>query len=172
MYAQPRTYIASILAGENSLKELHALADSRQQRLASRGLDLPSPANDAERAAIAWACEMTSLEAAAEAMRDRLIAWADFDDMLADMATELGRLGDFFGFDTNSKRLADIAAGPLMQRYSKAPEYEYTPQLRNDVIAQELRLQGREIEAALAMLHAGAEKSLLLARAMERTREA
>ena len=29
MYARPRNYIASILAGENSLKELHALADYR-----------------------------------------------------------------------------------------------------------------------------------------------
>src|SRR5437763_5854248 len=66
MYATPRNYIASILAGENSLKELHALAGARRQRLEARGITFPEPRNDAGRAAVAWACEMTSLEAAAE----------------------------------------------------------------------------------------------------------
>ena len=171
MYAGPRNYIASILAGENSLKELHALVEMRRQRLEARGIIFPEPSNDAERAAIAWACEMTSLEAAAEAMGDRGIAWADFDTMLPDMAAELGRVADFFGFDTDAERLEAIATGPLMKRYSKALEYEYSPSLRNELIAQEIRLAGRDIDAALAMLGAGSEKSLLLARSLERTRE-
>ena len=59
-----------------------------------------------------------------------------------------------------------------MTRYSKALEYEYSPALRCELIAQEMRLGGREIDGALAMLRANAEKSLLLARALERTREA
>jgi hypothetical protein len=171
MYAGPRNYVASILAGENSLKELHALAEKRRQRLETRGIALPEPSNDAERAAIAWACEMTSLEAAAEEMGDRAIAWADFDTMLADMAAELGRVADFFGFNAEAARLEAIAAGPLMRRYSKALEYEYSPSLRNELIAQEVRLAGSDIDAALAMVRAGSEKSLLLARALERTRE-
>jgi hypothetical protein len=172
MYARPRNYVASILAGQNSLKELHGHADYRRQRLAARGLNFPEPRNDAERAAIAWACEMTSLEAAAETMDDRSIAWADFDAMLGDMGTELSRVAGFFGFRANAARLEAIAGGPLMQRYSKALEFEYSPALRNDLIAQEIRLAGGEIDAALAMLGASSEKSLLLARALERTREA
>ena len=171
MYATPRNYIASILAGENSLKELHALAGPRRQRLEERGIIFPEPRNDAERAAIAWACEMTSLEAAAQAMGDRRIAWADFDTMLGDMAAELGRVADFFGFNADAARLDAIADGPLMKRYSKALEYEYSPSLRNELIAQETRLAGRDIEAALALVSAGSEKSVLLARALERTRE-
>src|SRR6185295_511936 len=74
MYATPRNYIGSILAGENSVKELHALADYRAQRLAGRGIDLPAPRHDADRAAAAWACEITTLEAAADLMADRQIA--------------------------------------------------------------------------------------------------
>jgi len=171
MYAGPRNYIASILAGENSHKELHALVEMRRQRLEARGIIFPEPSNDAERAAIAWACEMTSLEAAAEAMGDRGIAWADFDTMLGDMARELGRVAGFFGFDADASRLEAIASGPLMRRYSKALEYEYSSSLRNELIAQEIRLAGRDIDAALAMLGAGSEKSLLLARSLERTRE-
>jgi hypothetical protein len=171
MYARPRNYVASILAGENSLKELHALGGYRDQRLAARGIALPQASNDAERAAIAWACEMTSVEAAAETMGDRRIAWADFDSMLGDMNGELSRVTDFFGFNADPARVEAIAAGPLMRRYSKALEYEYSPALRDELIAQEVRLQGGKIDAALAMLRASAEKSPLLARALSRAEE-
>ena len=171
MYASPRNYIASILAGENSVKELHALADYRHQRLQQRGIALSAPRNDADRAAQAWACEMTALEAAAEAMTDRGIVWMDFDVALKDMNAALRGAVDHFGFDAPADRLREIASGPLMKRYSKDPNYEYTPQLRDDLIAQELRLQGREIEGALAMLASASEKSPLLARALARAED-
>ena len=171
MYAKPRNYIASILAGANSVKEMHALAASRAERLANRALSFAAPRNDAERAAIAWACEMTNLETAAEAMPDRQIAWADFDAMLADMPSELSRISSFFGFDADEAHLATIAGGLLMQRYSKALEYEYSPDLREELIAGALHLHGGEIDAALAMLRAAAEKSPLLARALARAGE-
>jgi hypothetical protein len=82
MYATPRNYIASILAGENSLVELRQLAPARAQRLSRRVSAIGAAHNDAELAAIAWACEMTALEAAADAMPDRHVDWADFDTML------------------------------------------------------------------------------------------
>ena len=172
MYAKPRNYIASILAGENSLKELHGHLDYRRQRLAERSIVFPEARNNAERAAIAWACEMTSLEAAADAMPDRHVAWADFDMMLGELAAELGSVANFFGFAAEAEQLQAIAEGPLMQRYSKALEYEYSPALRNDLIAEQIGLAGREIDAALEMLGAISEKSVLLARALDRTREA
>lgn len=168
MFASPRNYVASILAGENSVKELHALADYRAQRLASRGIEFPPPRHNADRAAAAWACEMTTLEAASEAMSDRKVAWADFDAMLGDIAAELGRVATFFGFTTDTDTLDAIARGPLTTRYSKDPDYEYSPNLREQLIAQEIRLQGADIEAALAMLGSAAEKSTLLARALDR----
>lgn len=168
MYASPRNYVASILAGENSVKELHALASYRGQRLSARAIGLPAARNDADLAAAAWACEMTTLEVAAAAMADRQIAWADFDRMLADMPGELGRAASFFGFATNPNVLEAIARGPLMTRYSKDPNYEYSPDLREQLIAQEMRLQGREIDAALAMLCTSAEESELLGRALNR----
>ena len=169
MYAGPRNYVASILAGENSLIELRSLTPFREQRLTNRGIGMPPVRNDADRAAVAWACEMATLEAVAEAMSDRQIAWTDFDAMLGDMASELGRVASFFGFAASKDRLAAVTSGPLMQRYSKDPSYEYSPRLREDLIAQEMRLQGREIEAALAMLREAAEKAPLLQRALKRS---
>jgi hypothetical protein len=171
LYARPRNYIASILAGENSLKELHGLAEYRRGRIEGRGIALPPVRNDSERAAAAWACEMTTLEAAADAMPDRRIIWADFDSMLADMASELARIAEFLGFDAATARLQAIAAGPLMQRYSKAPEFEYSPALRDELIAEATHFNRRDIDAALAMLRASAEKSPLLARALSRAEE-
>jgi hypothetical protein len=55
-----------------------------------------------------------------------------------------------------------------MRRYSKAPEFDYTPSLRRDLIAQANRHNRTEIDAALAMLEQAAQESPLLARALER----
>ena len=165
MYATPANYIASILAGENSVKELAALAPSRAQRIAGR-VTLPQPRNQADAAAAAWACEMTSLEAAAEAMPDREIAWADFDAMLADMPGELARVAELFGFESGGA--AAIATGPLMSRYSKATDYEYSPALRSELIAEAQAANRVDIDGALAMLQSAAQTSPLLERALRR----
>jgi len=171
IFAAPRNYIASILAGENSVKELRMLADYRAQRLGTRGIVLPPARNDAGAAAVAWACEMTTLEAASDAMAERRISWADFDRMLENMVAALGRVAAFFGFASNGDALATIASGPLTKLYSKDPAHPYSPALRRDLIEQELRLQGRDIDGALAMLRAAAEKSPLLARALARVED-
>lgn len=171
MYARPRNYVASILAGENSLKELKQLADFRGRRLASRGIVFSSARNDADLAAGAWACEMTALEAGAEKMPDRHIQWADFDAMLTKMPAALQSVAAFFGFAVGIDRVASIAGGQLMQRYSKALEYEYSPSLRGELITDADRWHGREIDAALAMLRGAAEMSPLLARALSRAED-
>lgn len=165
MYATPRSYVASILAGPNSVQELAVLAPSRIQRMSGR-VTLPQPRNTAEAAAVGWACEMTALESAAERMPDRKIAWADFDTMLADMPTELKQVATLFGFATDSTEA--IASGPLMRRYSKATEYEYSPSLRRDLIAEAEAAHRADLDGALAMLQSAAENSPLLAKALRR----
>jgi len=170
MFATPHNYLASILAGENSIAEMRMLAGKRAQRLNGRAIYLPAQ-NDAQLAAVAWATEMTSLEAAAEAMPDRRIAWADFDAMLGDMVDGLARISDFFGFVADSGQLHAVASGPLIKLYSKAPEHAYSPALRRDIIAETTEQYRGEIDGALAMLESAAEKSPLLERALTRARE-
>jgi hypothetical protein len=169
MYASPRNYIASILAGENSVQELRMLAPSRARRLARRVSVLGPAHNDAQLAAIAWACEMTALEAAADSMTE--VAWADFDFMLGQMEPELERIASFFGFAANEGRIEALVRGPLLSRYSKAPEYDYSPNLRRELIAEAADQSGPAIDDALAMLRRGAEKSALLERALRRAGE-
>jgi len=168
LYAEPRTYIATILAGPNSLKELDRLAAVRARRMSARVRGLAEGTSNAQRAAAAWACEMTALEAAAAAMADRRILWASFDELLGNMDAGMLRLAEFFGFDAPAERVHEIVRGPLMSRYSKALEHAYSPSLRRQLIEQELRLQGAEIEDALGLLEAAAEQSPLLARALAR----
>ena len=168
MFANPRNYIGSILAGENSVREMRLLAGGRAQRLNSRGVYLPTQ-NDAGVAAAAWACEMTALEQAAERMIDREILWINFDLMLGEMAPALASVANFLGFD--SGRVEEVASGPLMGRYSKALEYEYAPSVRRELIGEAAERFASDIERALAMLSSAAEKSPLLARALARAKE-
>ena len=169
MYAGPRNYIASILAGENSVKELHALAQPRSDRMVARVRGIEAKRSNAHRAAAAWACEMTSLEHAAECLDDRKIGWADFDRMLDDMPKALARSAEQFGFRHDRAQVEDIANGPLMRRYSKASEYDYSPALRREVIAQSEWQHAADIAEALAMLERAAQESPLLARALTRS---
>ncbi len=170
LFASPANYIASILAGENSIKELKALHSIRGERLRNRGIELRDfDRSDAHRAALAWACEMTSLESAADAMADRRILWADFDRMLEDMPGWLGRCAAEFGFAAPLRPGSnEIVAGPLMRRYSKALEYDYSPSLRAELLAEATGLHRLDINAAIAELTNAAKSTPLLARALDR----
>lgn len=172
LFATPENYIAGILAGENSVKELGALEPMRAERLASRDIRLDGfDQGDAHRAAAAWACEMTSLEAAASAMPDCRIMWADFDAMLADMSSWLMRAAGHFGIEASSAIIDALTAGPMMRRYSKALEYDYSPSLRADLLAEATRNHLPGIDAAVAALREAAKSVPMLARSLARVHQ-
>ncbi len=172
VYATPRNYISAILSGENSIRELEFLSSSRNERMRGR---IPVPGNGsmdgAHRAALAWACEMTSLENAAGVMETSEIRWVDFDRMLAHIAPELASIARFFALGTDEKQLRAILEGGTMSRYSKSPDYHYSPALRAELIGETLRRHSREISDAVAMLEQLAQESPLLNRALARAKE-
>ena len=88
------------------------LAPGRAPAAWRRASRLLAPRNDAQLAAAAWACEMTALEAAADAMPDRrshgrtsTAAWRHAE---ARLATPPG----FFGFRVHADRLRRSPTGP------------------------------------------------------------
>jgi len=164
LYATPRSFISGILAGENSRKELAGRSEQRTGRLVARGVNLSAPRSEADLAAAAWACEMVALESTDGAN----ILWADFDRVLCDLDGFLRELAGFFGFRATPERLAEIANGPLTRRYSKATEYEYSPELRRELLAEAEQQHRADIESALAMLDAAAETAPLLRKALDR----
>jgi hypothetical protein len=169
LFARPRAYIAGILAGENSVKELQMLADNRTQRMAGRASLPDARCSAAHLAAAAWACEMTALEQSAAAMGDRQLLWGDFDAMLADMPGALRELAGFFGFPADPDRCRAIASGPLMRRYSKALEFDYSPDLRRELLDDAARRHATAIDDALAMLERAAANAPLLRSALARS---
>ncbi|HEY6049430.1 MAG TPA: hypothetical protein VIV07_10345, partial [Sphingomicrobium sp.] len=90
---------------------------------------------------------------------------------LGNVEAELGRIVGELGFAAPAEQLRSIAQGPLMRRYSKALEYDYSPELRRELITDAERRHGHELGAALAMLCSVAEKSPLLARALSRAED-
>ena len=169
VHASPSSYISGILAGENSRRELESLHAIRVNRLASRGIALGEfGQDDAHRAALAWACEMTSLEAAAESLTRSHMLWTDFDMMLGDVSGWLTIAADYLGISIEQDRIDEIASGPLMSRYSKALEYDYSPSLRAELLAEAMRDHLREINAAIAALRDASGLTPLLERALRR----
>jgi hypothetical protein len=168
LFATPEHFIQSMLAGPNSVQELAALAEFRAARMADRVPGFPFGDSAAQRAAAAWACEMTALEAAAEAMPGRQLLWRDFDRMLDAMTSALADLSAFFGLQPSAGQIDVIVQGPLLRRYSKALEYDYSPNLRRDLLADAGKRHASEIAQALRMLDSAAVHSPLLARALNR----
>ena len=123
--------------------------------------------SDAHLAAAAWACEMTALEAAAEAMTEPPL-WRDFDALLRDLERGLADIAAHLAIEAPAERLRAVATGPLTRRYSKALEYEYSAGLREELLAQAGRGHAADIADALAMLEKAARESPLLERALAR----
>ena len=113
LYARPDRYLENILAGENSWQTLQALGPVRLARLRTRcpGLEADLAAmHDGLRAALGWACEMTSLDAAAARLPAGAVLWLDFDTFLSDPAAHLAAIAGHFGHRTDA---ATIRASPM-----------------------------------------------------------
>jgi len=155
LYARPGRYLENILAGENSWRTLEALSPVRLRRLQSRcpGLEVDIAAmHDGLKAALGWACEMTSLAAAASRLPEGTVLWLDFDTFLADPPRHFRAVAAHFGHAADEGTARAIAAGPLMGRYSKALDYEYSPELRQEILADARHRHGPAIRDGLNWL--------------------
>jgi hypothetical protein len=173
LYASHERYLENILAGENSWQTLAALSPIRLARLRGRcpGLEAVIAAmHDGLKAALGWACEMTSLEQAAAALPKGSVMWLDFDRFLDDPARHFTQIAAHFGESVDSATAKAICEGPLMGRYSKALEYEYSPALRREILADAGRRHAGPIRDALNWLAALESRYPCAAQAIRRAR--
>jgi len=169
LYARPDRYLENILAGENSWQTLQVLSPIRLARLQGRcpGLEADFAAmHDGLRAALGWACEMTSLGAAAAQMPEGTVLWLDFDTFLADPVAGFRTVAAHFGHEADD----EVARGPLMGRYSKALDYEYSPALRNEILADARWRHGAAIRDGLNWLEGLTRRYPAVADAIRRAR--
>lgn len=173
LFATPQHYLENILAGENSRQLLQIVSPSRLQRLQSRcpgfRADLDT-LSEAHKAALGWACEMTSLELNALKLPSGDARWMDFDQFLADPARHFADIAAFFGHPVDAATARTICGGPLMRRYSKALEYEYSPELRREILAEARAMHGAAIKDALGWLDALTSDYPPVAQAIRRAR--
>lgn len=173
LHATPQHYLENILAGENSWQTLQALSPIRLARLQGRcpGLEAdPAAMPDGLKAALGWACEMTSLEAAASRLPAGTILWMDFDHFLTDPAAHFTAIARFFGHEADEATARAICEGPLIGRYSKALDYEYSPALRREILADARRRHAGAIRDALNWLGGLESRYPAVARAIRRAR--
>jgi hypothetical protein len=172
LFATPQHYVENILAGENSRRTLQVLSPNRLERLRSRcpGLELDlGRLSEARKAALGWACEMSALEQSAARLPAGTVRWADFDRFLANPAGHFAAIAGYLGHPVDAPQAETICTGPLMHRYSKALEYEYSPELRREILAEARWRHGRAIEDALVWLDDLAGRYPAVAQAIRRS---
>lgn len=162
MFTPALAYLCCILGGPNSRVESRALAPARFARLRRRlGQEAgvwaggAAPESEGEQIAMSWLCEMMCLRQAARRFASR-VAWVDFDEFLAAPDTAFEAILRALGAieSTSATDIDAILAGPLMRRYSKAPEHAYDAGLRQQVLAAARREHPTEIRRGMAWLEA------------------
>jgi hypothetical protein len=139
-------YLATLLAGENSIFDLRGHGSERMRRL-QKTAQLVTPLHAmsvGDLAALAWVVETTTHAQLKTAFGDRVLA-LNFEALLADPAAALRSVCSHFEL-TPAENLAErIARSGVMQRYAKAPEAPYSPALRNQLLTQARALHASEI---------------------------
>ena len=167
MFADAVNYLRGILGGANSRLEAHAMAATRRRRLERRlaphpsaaGVDaaLPVTRSEGEVSAMNWLCEMSTLHQAALRF-PRQVLWMDFDAFLQAPAAGLDAALRAFGAAAPAAQIESIVTGPLMQTYSKAPEYAYDAALRREVLRAADVEHAAEIRRGIEWLHAAGRR--------------
>jgi hypothetical protein len=157
--ARPPAYLRGILGGPNSRIESRALAGDRLRRLIRRhpSIEAHPPHSEGEWIAMSWLCETSALAAVAQ-QRPAQVHWVDFDEFLGTPATGLAAIWHAFGAPCTIRETEMLLAGPIMRRYSKAPEHDYDAALRREVLTAADRDYSAEVKLGLRWLEAAAAR--------------
>ncbi|MBZ6379876.1 MULTISPECIES: hypothetical protein [Pacificimonas] len=148
------TYLATIFGGDASRSETVNLSPLRRRALACHLPDerfALSDLSDGELVAMSWLSGMLDLAGLKEAEGKRVLL-LDFSAFLEAPAQGLSRLSDHLGLSFPQEAQRAALAGPIMSRYSKAQDHEYSPALRNQVLEQARAAHGDEIGRGLKWL--------------------
>ena len=168
MNLRPEPYVATLLAGQNSPADLRGHGPERMRRLQRRVAAALPPLHTlsiGELTAMSWLAESSTRRDALGRFPDRIIG-LDFEDFLASVAESIGRVLAHFALPEDARYLSRVAGSPVLQRYSKAPEYAYSPGVRSELL-RESRLHNRdEIRKGMAWLERLARSDDALAEVM------
>ena len=165
-------YLTTLLAGQNSATDLRGHGPVRIRQLQAR-IDIPLPQLHAlslgELAALSWLAETWNQQDAIARLGMRILA-LDFDEFLADVAGDVARVAAHFQLPVESGWLADAARSPVLTRYSKSPDFEYSPQVRQELLRQSRQNNAAQISAGLRWLENLAGRQPAVAALLNRSR--
>ncbi len=171
MNLRAETFLATLLAGQNSPLDLRGHGPGRIRRLQAHTNTPLAPLHElsiGELAAMSWLAESWSQYDALERFPDRVIA-LDFDDFLGDVVEAMRRVLGHFGLRCDPRLLSGLMRSPVLARYSKAPEYAYTPDTRAHLIDASRRTNREEIRKGLTWLERLARLDGAVAAVVHRT---
>lgn len=153
------SYLATLLAGQNSPADLRGHGQARIRRLCSR-LSAPPAAlhtmSIGELAAMSWLAETFAQDDAMERFAG-VVMPIDFEAFLADVGAGMARILSHFGLEADPRYLSQVGRSPVLTRYSKAPEFSYTPEVRAEVLRDSRRDNREEIRKGMRWLERAAE---------------
>lgn len=161
-------YLAALLAGPNSWQDLRGHAVERMRRLSSLVATPIAPLHAmslGELAAMSWVAETLTRMQIAEMFQARTLA-LDFDDFLADVTGSMARVFAHFGIAMEQGSIERIGASPVLRQYSKAPEHEFNPALRAEIMRDARREHRSEIDRGMRWLEALGRAENSVARAL------
>lgn len=148
-------YLATLLAGANSILDLRGFAPERLARLSTMIGDHQLRLEElswGELAAASWLTERLT-QAAVEKENPGRVLSLDFDAALTDLERSLTEVLRHIDFTATGETVSKLARSTILTRYSKAPEqFEYSPDFRRALLDQARRDHGQEIRKGLALL--------------------
>ena len=154
MNVRPEPYLATLLAGQNSPIDLRGHGPERMRRLRSRSaapLPVLHELSIGELAAMSWLAESWTQRDAVKRFTGRVLA-LDFEEFLSSVAESMARILAHFDLPEDRRYLSEVARSPVLTRYSKAPEYAYTPEVRVEVLRESRRQNREEIRKGMDWL--------------------
>lgn len=158
-------YLATLLAGENSIVDLRGHGEGRIKRLRGLAADPTAPLfamSAGELAALAWVVETLSQARLKESFGARVLG-LDFDALLADVPAALEAVCAHFAISAPSSFFASAAESPVLHAYAKAPEAPYSPAFRTAQLDYARRVQAGEIRKGMAWVEELARRSSAVA---------
>jgi len=150
----PQIYLATLLAGRNSPDDLRGHGPGRIHRLQARCSAPLAPLHSlslGELAALSWVVETMTQRDLLRQFGDRLLA-IDFDHFLEDAGGGMQRIATHFALPEAGDYPDRIAASGALQRYSKAPDHQFSPADRAALLRDSREQNRAEIARGLAWL--------------------
>ena len=147
-------YLATLLAGQNSQADLRGHGVERMRRLCSHMATPVGPLHSlspGELAAMSWLAESLTRREILDQFPKRLLA-VDFDALLSGIEREMQRITNHLDLPVTDDWLASLGSSPALARYSKSPDYDYSPALRTQLLNQARRDHHEEIGRGMRWL--------------------